>query len=101
MLLYLYLITLCKMHVHCDIIFMKLQAQFNSLSLSFVGNTKTRISNIVVVYIDVVFIFIHLLYFILISALGSHQKPSLNRKTKTQDLDVFSMEETLTLHRSI
>jgi hypothetical protein len=57
MLLYLYLITLCKMHVHCEIIFTKLQAQFNSLSLNFIGNTKTRISNIVVVYIDAVFSF--------------------------------------------
>jgi hypothetical protein len=61
--LYLYLITLCKKHVHCDIIFTKLQAQFNSLSLSFIDNTKTRISNIVVVYIDAVSIhsFIYIL----------------------------------------
>jgi hypothetical protein len=54
MLLYLYFITLCKKHVHCDIIFTKLQAQFNSLSLSLIDNTKTRISNIIVVYIDAV-----------------------------------------------
>jgi hypothetical protein len=54
MLLYLYLITLCTKHVHCDIIFTKLQAQFNSLSLSFIDNTKTQISNIVVVYIDAI-----------------------------------------------
>jgi hypothetical protein len=54
MLLYLYLITLCKKHVHCDIISTKLQVKFNSLSLSFIDNTKTRISNIVVVYIDAV-----------------------------------------------
>jgi hypothetical protein len=63
MLLYLYLLTLCKKHVHCDIIFTKLQAQFNSLSLTFIGNTKTRISYIVLVYIDVVFFFIHLYIF--------------------------------------
>jgi hypothetical protein len=63
MLLYLYLITLCKMHVHCDIIFTKLHSQFNSLSLSFIGNTKTRISNIVVIYIDAVFVFIPLYIF--------------------------------------
>jgi hypothetical protein len=54
MLLYLYLIHLCKKHVHCDIIFTKLQTQFNSLSLRFIDNTKTCISNIVVVYIDAV-----------------------------------------------
>jgi hypothetical protein len=31
MLLYLYFITLCKKHVHCDIIFAKFQAQFLAL----------------------------------------------------------------------
>jgi hypothetical protein len=50
----MYLITLCKKHVHCDIISTKLQVKFNRLSLSFIDNTKTRISNIVVVYIDAV-----------------------------------------------
>jgi hypothetical protein len=40
MLLYLYLIILFKKHVHCDIIFTKLQAQFNSLSLSFIEILK-------------------------------------------------------------
>jgi hypothetical protein len=33
------------------------------LSLSFICNTKARISNIVVVYIDAVFFFIHLYIF--------------------------------------
>jgi hypothetical protein len=60
MLLYLYLITLCKKHVHCNIIFTKLQVKFNSLSLSFIDNTKTRISNIVVVYIDAVSIHLYI-----------------------------------------
>jgi hypothetical protein len=54
MLLYLYLLTLYKKHVYCDIIFTKLQAQFNSLALSLIDNTKTRISNVVVVYVDAV-----------------------------------------------
>jgi hypothetical protein len=51
MLLYLYLITLCKQHVHCDIIFTKLQAQFNSLSLSFIGNTKFFLISFSFIYI--------------------------------------------------